>query len=68
MQSTIISRILETQQRVDEFKTWFSKIAIKEPEVWSVDVDEVSRCRGRLCVPNEGQLRMDILDEDTNHG
>ena len=63
MQPTIVSRILEAQQKDGEFKSWFSKMVIKEPEVWNVDADGVCRCRGRLCVPNEGQLRLDILDK-----
>ena len=35
----------------------------KEPKVWSIDTDGACRCSGRLCVPNESRLRMDILDE-----
>ena len=35
----------------------------KEPEIWSLDSDGGFRCRGRLCVPNEEQLRKYILDE-----
>ena len=63
MQLTIISRILEAQKKDDEFKTWFSKMVNKEPKVWSIDLDGAYRCRGRLCIPNEGQLKKDILDE-----
>ena len=37
-------------------------MVIKELEVWSVNADGACRL-GRLCVPNESQLRMDILDE-----
>ena len=36
---------------------------IIKQKVWSVDVDRACRCRGRLCVPDERQLKMDILDE-----
>ena len=63
VQPTIVRRILEAQQKDGEFKSWFSKMVIKELEVWSVDADGVCRCKGRLCVPYEGQLRLDILDE-----
>ena len=63
VQPTIVSRILEAQQKDGEFKSWFSKMVIKEPEVWSVDADGACRCRGRLCVPNEDQLILDILNE-----
>ena len=63
VQPTIVSLILEAQQKDDEFKSWFSKMVIKEPEVWSIDADGACRYRGILCVPNERQLRMDILDE-----
>ena len=33
VQPTIISHILEAQQKDEEFKTWFSKMIAKEPEV-----------------------------------
>ena len=38
-------------------------MATKEQEEWSIDSDGAGRCRGRLCVPRESQLRMDILDK-----
>ena len=38
-------------------------MVIKELGIWSIDSDEAYRYRGRLCVPNESQCRMDILDE-----
>ena len=63
VQPLIASRILEAQLKDNEFKSWFSKMVVKEPEVWNIDADRAYRCRGRLCVLNEGQLRMDILDE-----
>ena len=54
---------MEAQQKDGEFKSWFSKMVIKEPEVWSVGTDGSCRCRGRLCVRNEGKLILNILDE-----
>ena len=38
-------------------------MATKELEIWSIDLDRVCRCRGRLCVLDEDQLRNNILDE-----
>ena len=38
-------------------------MVIKELEVWSIDLDGACRCKGRLCVPNESRLRIDVLDE-----
>ena len=63
VQSTIIARILETIKKDKEFQIWFFEMATKEPEVWSIDTDKAYRYRGRLCIPNEDQLRKDILDE-----
>ena len=45
------------------FQQWFAKVAAKEPEEWSIGTDGALKCRGRLCVPDIGNLRKDILDE-----
>ena len=63
IQPTLISRILEAQQKDEGLKKWFAKASAKEPEKWSVEPDGAFRCRNRLCVPNTENLRKDILNE-----
>ena len=38
-------------------------MATKEPEVWTIDTERAYKCRGGLCVPNEGQLKKDISNK-----
>ena len=38
-------------------------MSAKEPTEWSIGLDGELRCRTRLCVPDMGGLRQDILDE-----
>ena len=52
VQPTIISRILEAQKKDEGFQQWFSKVAAKEPDIWSIDSNGALRCIGRLCLPN----------------
>ena len=63
VQPTIISRVLEAQKKDAEFQQWFNKVAVKEPEEWSIGTDGALKCRDRLCVPDIDNLRKDILDE-----
>ena len=63
MQPTIIDRILGTQKEDADFQEWFAKVSVKNPDEWSIGSDGGFRCRNRLCVPNKGNLRQDILDE-----
>ena len=63
VQPTLISRILEAQQKDEEMKKWFARASAKEPEEWSIGADGGFRCRDRLCVPDEESLRKDILEE-----
>ena len=63
VQPTIINRILEAQKENEGLQTWFAKVLAKDPENWSIGPDGALKSRVRLCVPDIGTLRKDILEE-----
>ena len=63
IQSPILERVREAQQHDRLIQEVRKRIADGRPREFSIDEHDVVRFRGRLCVPQKSDVKMDILIE-----
>jgi predicted fused transcriptional regulator/phosphomethylpyrimidine kinase len=63
IQLSLLERVREAQQQDRLIQEVRKRIANGRPREFSIDESDVVRFRGRLCVPQKSEVKMNILRE-----